>query len=107
MTSNSADSAKEASADFQVSVSAEESVPGPRKEPAKSAPEPEERSADADERASPRSNFSCFYNFLENPFRKCAYIGSLLANLWQFHYFILVEQNMLVRYVEFCCKYYA
>ena len=58
MTSNSADSTKEASVDVQVSVSAEESVPGPRKEPAKSVPDPEERPADADEKASPRSNFS-------------------------------------------------
>ncbi|KAF4352869.1 hypothetical protein F8388_002059 [Cannabis sativa] len=55
VTSSSADSAKEASADVQVSVSAEESVPGPRKEPTKSVPEPEERPADIDERESARS----------------------------------------------------
>ncbi|XP_062108296.1 protein TIFY 4B-like [Humulus lupulus] len=55
VNSNSAESAKEASADVQVSVSAEESIPDPRKEPTKSVPEPEERPADIDERASPRS----------------------------------------------------
>ncbi|PON79982.1 Jasmonate-zim domain protein [Parasponia andersonii] len=56
VTSNSADSTKEASADVQVSVSAEESAPGPRKEQVISAPEPGERPVDADERPSPRSH---------------------------------------------------
>ncbi|XP_024028836.1 protein TIFY 4B isoform X1 [Morus notabilis] len=54
VTSNSADSGKEASVDVQVS--AEESGPCQRKEQAKSAPETEERPADAGERASPRSH---------------------------------------------------
>ncbi|KAL5542022.1 hypothetical protein UlMin_009732 [Ulmus minor] len=52
--SNSADSAKEASADVQVS--AEESGPCPRKEVSKPAPEPVERPVEADDRGnSPRS----------------------------------------------------
>ncbi|GMN46772.1 hypothetical protein TIFTF001_015946 [Ficus carica] len=55
VTSNSADSGKEASADVQVSVSAEESGPYTRKEQAKSTPETEERPTDPDERASPRN----------------------------------------------------
>lgn len=50
VTSNSADSGKEASADVQVSVSAEESGPYTRKEQAKSTPETEERPTDPDER---------------------------------------------------------
>ncbi|KAF3456937.1 hypothetical protein FNV43_RR01591 [Rhamnella rubrinervis] len=49
VTSNSADSAKEASADVQASVSAEESVPCGRKEPPKSVLE--EKPSDADNRA--------------------------------------------------------
>lgn len=83
MTSNSADSGKEASGDVQASVSVEESVPYRRKEPPKSAVE--EKPIDADSRdISPRSIllllfFIIIFHLLTDP--PCEFAPFGLVNL--------------------------